>query len=477
MILNNSIGNVKRATDPQASPQPKDRILRWHIDGKARFDATQHWRWGVDIQRASDSTYLKNFRFVKLENKNSLNSKLFAESFHSRNYSNISTSWFQGLSDQYQKDYIPLALPEIDLNLMGDPKALLNGHWFWDTNSLALHRRAGTQTQRLISRLGWQQQNISPLGDVYTLTLAMRSDLYHIRKFNPNDPTYIPSSGPSQNQSSPELPSIVNNTFVGRALPQAAIDWRYPWYQMFQKSNTITLQPILGFVAAPLIRSKPQIPNEDSRLFDLDDSNLYSQNRFAGYDLLDSGSRFNYGGEAAWQNLKGGNGQIFLGQSYTLKPQAFLPDHTGLKQNHSDYVGRVYLNPTPILDLKYKFRANKETLRLMRSDMGASVGPEMIKLRADYFYFVKNIGTGDLNDREQIRLEIAARPFEQWSFKVHTARDLTGNGKSLEHAAHIEYKNECITISSGIYSSFYYDQEVKADKGIIFRIALKNLGV
>jgi LPS-assembly protein len=477
MIFKNSIGNVKRAPNSQSSLNPKNHGLRWHVDGKVRLETTEHWRWGADLQRASDSTYLKNFRFFNLENKNNLNSRLFAEGFYSRNYAYIATSWFQGLSDKYQKDYIPLALPEMDLNLSGEPKALLKGHWFWDTNSLALHRRKGAQTQRLISRLGWQQQTISPLGDVYTLTLALRGDLYHIQKFNPNDPTYTPSSYASPTPSNQSLSGTVNNSFVGRALPQAAIDWRYPWYQTFKKSNTITIQPILGFVGAPLSRSKPQIPNEDSRLFDLDDSNLYSQNRFSGYDLLDSGSRFNYGGEIAWQNLKGGNGQVFLGQSYTFKPQAFLPDHTGLKQNYSDYVGRVDLSPSPILDFKYKFRAHKETLRLMRSDMGASVGPQMIKLKADYFYFVKNIGTGDLNNREQIRLEITTLPFEQWSFKVHTVRDLTGNGKSLEHAANVEYKNECITISSGIYNSFYYDHEVKADKGLIFRIALKNLGV
>jgi LPS-assembly protein len=477
MIFNNSLGNIKNVQDSSGSHKPSAHSLRWHIDGKTRFESTEHWRWGLDIQRASDSTYLKNFRFFKLENKNSLNSRVFTEGFYSRNYAHISSSLFQGLSDQYQKDYTPFALPEIDLNLSGDPKALLNGHWFWDTNSLALHRRKGSQTQRVISRLGWQQQTISPLGDVYTFTLAIRGDLYHIQKFNPNDPTYIPSSGTAQNPMDHELPSLVNNAFVGRTLPQASIDWRYPWYQTFQKNNTVTIQPILGFVGAPLSGSNPKIPNEDSRLFDLDDSNLYSQNRFSGYDLLDSGSRFNFGSEIAWQNLKGGNGQVFLGQSYTLKPQAFLPEHTGLKQNYSDYVGRVDLSPSPIFDFKYKFRVNKETLRLMRSDMGTSVGPQIIKLNADYFYFVKNIGTGDLNDREQVRLEIAALPFEQWSIKVHTIRDLTGDGKSLEHAANVEYKNECVTLSCGLYNSFYHDHEVKADRGFIFRISLKNLGV
>ena len=477
ILFNNSLGNIKKVADSSSLHKQHTHALRWHIDGKTRFEATQNWRWGIDIQRSSDSTYLKNFRFFNLENKNSLNSKMYAEGFYSRNYAHISTSWFQGLSDQYHKDYIPFVLPEMDINFSGVPKALFNGHWFWDTNTLALHRRKGSQTQRLISRLGWQQQTISPLGDVYTLTLSLRGDLYHIQRFNPNDPNYIPSTAATPTHSAQTPSSLVNNSFIGRALPQACIDWRYPWYQTFKKHNTITIQPILGFIGAPLAGSKPHIPNEDSRLFDLDDSNLYSQNRFSGYDLLDSGSRFNYGGEIAWQNFNGGNGQVFLGQSYTFKPQAVLPDHTGLKQNYSDYVGRMDLSPSPILDFKYKFRMNKETLRLMRSDMGTSVGPKMFKLNADYFYFVKNIGTGDLNDREQIRLEIQALPFDKWSFKVHTIRDLTGSGKSLEHAANVEYKNECITLSCGLYNSFYYDHEVKADKGLIFRISLKNLGL
>ena len=471
VTVDSSGGNVKRISGTNDRPIDHGIEPRWHVDAKARFDATNHWRWGADWQRTSDETYLKNFRFFKLETKSSLNSRVFTEGFYDRHYALLSTYWFQGLGNQYDVNETPKALPEVDLAFSGQPKESGGGHWFWNFNSLSLYRFSRTKVQRAITVLGWKREMVSPLGDIYTLTTSMRGDLYNVRNFDLRDPSYVPLPGTQVPVGQGKI-----NQLVGRSLPQVALDWRYPWYKPFGHEQVVTVQPIVGLVGAPDVKFKRQIPNEDSRLFDFDDGNLYSLNRFSGYDLLDSGSRLNYGAQGDWQHVNGGQAVVFLGQSYTMSKQEMELGEVGFAHRHSDYVGRIDLSPHPIVDLKYKFRLDRSDMKIRRSDLGLSTGTEVFRVKADYFYFQDTIGTGDLKNREQIQLELVGQVTEEWSAKTHLIRDL-GLDKPLEHRVMAEYKNECLTVTTGFFHTFYQDAEVKSDKGLFLKVTLKNLGM
>lgn len=48
-------------------------------------------------------------------------------------------------------------------------------------------------------------------------------------------------------------------------------------------------------VVAPNSRNSDKIPNEDSSDLDFDDTNLFAEKRFVGFDMFEPGSRLNYG--------------------------------------------------------------------------------------------------------------------------------------------------------------------------------------
>ena len=213
-------------------------------------------------------------------------------------------------------------------------------------------------------------------------------------------------------------------------------------------------------------------------MFDFDDSNLFSLNRFSGYDVLDSGSRVNYGGQADWQHVNGGQGLVFLGQSYTFQKQEYQLVETGFSHKHSDYVGRIDLSPHPILDLRYKFRVDRSDWKVRRSDLGLSAGTDLFRLKTDYFYFQDTTGTGDMINREQMQLEASSQVTQEWLLKARTIRDLSfHHNKTLEFAVNAQYKNECVTVTIGGFRTFYQDAEIKADEGILLKVSLKNLGM
>src|SRR3546814_15965095 len=80
-------------------------------------------------------------------------------------------------------------------------------------------------------------------------------------------------------------------------------------------------------------------PNEDSRAFDLEDSNLFAINRFNGHDRFEDGARITYGLE--WNYSRPGfNINSIVGQSYRLTDKhSLFPDGTGLTDSSSENAG------------------------------------------------------------------------------------------------------------------------------------------
>ena len=79
----------------------------------------------------------------------------------------------------------------------------------------------------------------------------------------------------------------------GRAIGALAAEIRWPFVGTVW-GGTQRLTPRLQLVASPTTRNL-EIPNEDSRAFDLEDSNLFALNRFPGYDRWEDGPRVTYG--------------------------------------------------------------------------------------------------------------------------------------------------------------------------------------
>ncbi len=67
---------------------------------------------------------------------------------------------------------------------------------------------------------------------------------------------------------------------------------------------------------APNGGNQRKIPDEDSLSFDYDDSLLFRPDRLAGYDVLDTGQRVDYGLKLGLYDNNGGSYRALIGQSY-----------------------------------------------------------------------------------------------------------------------------------------------------------------
>src|SRR3546814_8123154 len=94
-------------------------------------------------------------------------------------------------------------------------------------------------------------------------------------------------------------------------------------------------------VVTPYGGNPKSIPNEDSLSFEFDETNLFSLNRFPGYDRWDGGPKLNYGLRSAIYGPTGGYSELLVGQSLRAKSDDTFAAGSGLSDQWSDYVARL----------------------------------------------------------------------------------------------------------------------------------------
>jgi LPS-assembly protein len=134
--------------------------IRGHISAKGRFDYDQTWRWGFDVNRQSDETYMSRFG-LNQDNTlpkitNALASKAYIEGFHDRNYIHAEALSFQTTLTGQKGTTIPVIFPLVDINYVSEPDAY-GASTTLDLNFLTLSRQKGTDTRRISARRGWNR--------------------------------------------------------------------------------------------------------------------------------------------------------------------------------------------------------------------------------------------------------------------------------------------------------------------------------
>jgi len=265
----------------------------------------------------------------------------------------------------------------------------------------------------------------------------------------------------------------------------AAIDLKYPLVgPLF--GGTQVLTPRFQIVASPPVENL-DIPNEDSRAIDLEDSNLFALNRFPGYDRIEDGTRFTYGLDWLLER-PGWRVSTSIGQSYRLtdKPSIF-PDGTGLTSRTSDVVGRSQVRFRDFVSLTHRFRLDKDNLAVRRNEFDATVGSHKTYLEVGYLRLNRDINLiEDLQDREEVRLAGRVAFARYWSLFGSTVVNLTDREEDASFTSDgfdplrtrlgVAYADECLEMSFTWRRDFFTTGDARRGNTFIVRFALKNLG-
>ncbi|MFC3676950.1 LPS-assembly protein LptD [Ferrovibrio xuzhouensis] len=440
---------------------------RGHIRANAAFRANDDVTLGANIFRASDKTYLSRYSIPDRPSANVLTSRLYGEAINDRNYfganafafQNLRTSTTNGLTPVTDSAE-PVVAPLFDYSLSTDPGDH-GGRWTFDANMASLYRATGSDYRRLSATATWSQPYYAPSGEVYTATAMLKTDGYWL-----NDADQALGAAMNSGQEN----------FTGRAIPLVALDWRYPLVRDDGNYREL-VEPIVMAVVTPYGGNPKSIPNEDSLSFEFDETNLFSLNRFPGYDRWDGGPKLNYGLRSAIYGPTGGYSELLVGQSLRAKSDDTFAAGSGLSDQWSDYVARLTVSPGRYFSLVDRVRVSQnEDLTVQRHEATATLGSSLTYLSVTYGELGANDFVNDTGDREAVAGTLRTQWTKYWSTEFRHTRDLGADGGSLLNFAALRYTDECFDIMLVAQRTFTLNEDIKPSTtiGVRFRIATFN---
>jgi len=422
---------------------------RGHVFAKARWDINETWRTGADINRSTDRTYLRRFNFFGSPG-NTLESHAFVEGFRKRNYVGVDAFWFQDLRLGQRPD-TKLILPTAQYSGLTEADRY-GGRWNFDGNFRSLYVDDSPQSQRGSVNAGYSIPLVAPIGFITTFSASVRGDLYYV-DYNSSEK---------------------DNGFEGRFVPQAQVDWRFPFGRQAGNFYQV-IQPIAGIVVKPTNLNDDDIPNDDSTVIEEDASNLASLDRSPGLDRVEEGARIYYGLGGGMYDPWGGLVRGFLGQSYSFSDDKTLQREAGLNRNFSDFVGLAEIVPNRYMDVLYRFQFNENNLDANVNEVGFNLGPRALRLSGDYIFVRNEPNAEEFRTREEISLTASSLIDEWWTFRTSYKRDLDADESRTAGAA-LVYEDECFILESRWSRDFTASTDVSSGDTFFFRVTFKTLG-
>jgi LPS-assembly protein len=433
-----------------------ENARRGHIVGAGRFTLDDTWRAGFDIARASDISYLRDYRFGS---PRYLTTRPFTEGFWSGRYALVDAMRYQGLRTVDEDRRTAQVLPRMIYDYAGEP-GRLGGRLSFDLNNYNIFRTEGTDTRRVGGRAGWSSEFADSRGG--RVSFGGRLDLYGYN-FNDNG-----QDGTQKDSGS-----------RGVAHPQLFAMYRIPFHRRYG-SSTHLIEPIVQVVTSPNT-GRGDHPNEDSRDVEFTDANLFALNRFPGRDRLEGGTRVNYGLRNTLFLESGGSLEAMFGQSIRAHKDDSFDPQSGLSGRASDFVARFSADPLPWFGISYRTRIANDQLRQTFSDVSMIVGQAPLSVSLSYTLTPPSITGNRLSRREEVIAGASIGPFRNtalsnWRAATAAVYDIE-DSRLITAAAVVNYEDECFIFDVRFVRSFT-DPDLSAVGGttILFSLGFKTVG-
>ena len=264
---------------------------------------------------------------------------------------------------------------------------------------------------------------------------------------------------------------IPNAKTLLRGVPTLGLNFSWPFVKQ-SGGTTIVLEPIAQLALSPDVKINPEIPNEDSVVFQYDETSLFDADKFPGYDAFDSGQRLNVGGRATF--------------TWGTRPQRPLPGRADLPRRADHDFPAGHRLEQHLIGLGGLGRHNADRWpelqcpRRLIGDQGpVPAGRHRRQLRlcgtvsAYLRYELDNTNPG----AEFRDLEGAAEFFvtKHWGIGLSGVRDLQFNAWRLRDVSLI-YKDECVQVQVIYQHQDTIQGQLGASDTVLLRLTLATLG-
>jgi LPS-assembly protein len=424
--------------DPGAFSGIGNREWRGAIQSSGRFELMADWTAGWSYSAFTDAAYFDDYDF---KTGDWVTNEAYATHLSNDFYADLRVQQFLKLG-QYTSDAAAdlaqdqqaVTLPNargagyFDLGEWGQVRAngsllgVLRGENASDTHGTTdyVFGYEGSKTHAS-GELSWQNQMIAPGGVVVTPYLGLRADITNYDDGSQGDPV-------------PGMPEP-SDQFLFEATPIAAVDFRWPLFAA-NGADTHLLEPIAQLVYRGSDTSLVGVTNDNAHSFVLDDTNLFSYDRFTGTDRQETGLRANVGARYL-ANFSGGQWlEIVGGQSFHLAGvNAFGvadPVNTGVGSGLEDDASYVVLgargSPYEGMTLGAKLQVDPDGPRVARAGVGGDFDFGPYSVGTDYVYLPADTAVGVPVDQHEVTVRASAPlPIDYWKANGSLSWDLAAS--------------------------------------------------
>lgn len=426
----------------------KDRILpgetRFHLDAAGAFDLPRDFKLTFSGIIVSDPAYLLDYGFPT---RDRLTSQL--EVTRTRRNEHIAAQLFgiRSIRAGEANATLPTVITDMTYHrrfsggpLGGEAGLRLQTHSQYrsstdpfDTAIDADTDADGRDSSRLSLRLDWRRNWMLPGGMVSTILAEMSADAFNISQ----DAAF---SG--------------QTTRLHGAI---ATELRWPWSKAGASGVGHVIEPVVQLVWAST--PNPSLPNEDSRLVEFDEANLFSLNRFPGSDAVEQGGRVNLGvtytrvAPGGW-TLSGAVGRVIrsddLGQFSTV---------SGLDGQRSDWLAAVHVEFPDGFSLGHRMLLDDE-FSTRKSETRLSVTGKRYDLTGSYVWVDADPAENRTDSISELAVDGSYQFQNNWKAFAAARYDFEAS-RANRAAVGLQFKNECVSLDLSLSRRFTSSTSVK----------------
>jgi LPS-assembly protein len=439
---------------------------RSYILAQGAFAPTDNWTYGFSAERVTDPLLFNRYNVGDVYDQRGLYSaddqrllsQVYAVEQSAKSYVSIAALSFQGLRVDDKNGAFPFVGPLVEAHFEPDVK-LLGGRLRLDGGGVLLNRDRDVLTDK---QPGVDSRRASFGGDwqgTYTLANGIRlepfanarTDVYNVDDLSVADRAMHTTS---------------------RLLATAGVDLSWPFFRR-QGDATVVLEPLAQVAISPQSKLNPLIPNQDSQVFDFDETNLFDSNKSPGFDYYEGGARINVGGRATIRWDEGGSAEIMAGRSYRTQVDPTLPVGTSLGKTASDWVVAATFQPIPTLTGFSRARIDGVTGRMNKLEVGVNGSTPRANGFVRYLYDAVDMpGTKVENVQAGGQVLISTH----WGFVASTQWDLAAK-VPVQQEFGLLYQDECTHWELVFQHDGTFDRTLHPSDKVILRLTLATLGV
>lgn len=422
---------------------------RGYFFGNARFELPRGYILGLQLQQASDRGYLLDYDITDADR---LWSGVTVERVKRDRLLYARIGNYETLRENEPAEFSPGQVGDV-IWLRRYRPGLIGGE---ASLQMALHGHRRASNEDILGRdmargsieLNWRRSEILPAGVLATAIAGLDADFYRINQDSRYDPE------------------------VTRLDPTAGVELRWPLSGQ-SGSATQLVEPVAQILWSPPGQNN-EIPNEDSRLIEFDEGNLFALNRFPGSDARESGLRANLG--VSWTRIDPDGWSLGLtgGRVFRSNADSGFPPDSPLGGKRSDWLLAAHydsgaglaLTNRALFDDSFSVSRNELRLGWLRDDLQLSTG---------YLWINRDEGEGRDFDTSELTATIGWQIAPGWWGNVETRYDFFAN--SAQNASlDVSYRNECVTVDMGVSRRFTDSYTLNPETSFDLSVRLGGFG-